>query len=178
MTCKNIKSARKAANISQEELAMSLGVNRATISKYENGTITPTVEMLEKIAVVLGVFPYQLLDPPDAYLAASDRLNIDPNRLLVLMHSTNPAIKDLQDKIALFLKYPNDNNLKTYILHELSKKNVDGVLSMRIQSALDQLNADGQEKAVERVEELTEIPKYRRDIETPPEAPDGPPEAK
>lgn len=32
----------------------------------------------------------------------------------------------------------------------------------RIDAALDQLNADGQQKAVERVEELTEIPKYQR----------------
>lgn len=37
----------------------------------------------------------------------------------------------------------------------------------RLSSAFDQLNAAGQEKAVERVEELTEIPKYRRDAETP-----------
>lgn len=31
----------------------------------------------------------------------------------------------------------------------------------RIASALDKLNPDGQQKAVERVEELTEIPKYK-----------------
>ena len=33
----------------------------------------------------------------------------------------------------------------------------------RLNTAFDQLNAVGQEKAVERVEELAEIPKYRED---------------
>lgn len=37
----------------------------------------------------------------------------------------------------------------------------------RLDSAFDCLNSEGQEKAVERVEELTEIPKYQK--ETPPE---------
>ena len=32
----------------------------------------------------------------------------------------------------------------------------------RISSALIKLNYDGQQKAIERVEELTEIPRYRR----------------
>lgn len=46
----------------------------------------------------------------------------------------------------------------------------------RLSSAFDQLNELGQEKAVERVEELAEIPKYRRDAETPQEDPGGPTE--
>ena len=33
----------------------------------------------------------------------------------------------------------------------------------KLNSAFDKLNDDGQQKAVERVEELTEIPKYRRE---------------
>lgn len=45
----------------------------------------------------------------------------------------------------------------------------------RIEDALSKLNDVGQQKAVERVEELTEIPKYQRQ-ETPPEAPQDPPE--
>lgn len=37
----------------------------------------------------------------------------------------------------------------------------------RIDAALDQLNDEGQEKATERVEELTEIPKYQRQKAAP-----------
>lgn len=36
------------------------------------------------------------------------------------------------------------------------------------------LNDEGQQKAVERVEELTEIPRYRRDEAPPPPTPDTP----
>ena len=36
----------------------------------------------------------------------------------------------------------------------------------------DTLNDDGQQKAIERVEELTEIPRYRR--QDPPESPPAP----
>ena len=59
----------------------------------------------------------------------------------------------------------------------------------KLNAAFDQLNADGQQKAVERVEELTEIPKYQRQPPqgtpltpkdtTPPENPsEGPQEGK
>ena len=37
----------------------------------------------------------------------------------------------------------------------------------RIDAALDRLNDEGQEKATERVEELTEIPKYQRQKAAP-----------
>ena len=45
-----IKAIRKAARITQEELAEKLSVNRATVSKYENGDISLSLEMLRKIA--------------------------------------------------------------------------------------------------------------------------------
>ena len=58
----------------------------------------------------------------------------------------------------------------------------------KLNAAFDQLNAAGQQKAVERVEELTEIPKYQREKPqdapsegkaTPPESPtEGPQESK
>ena len=36
-------------------------------------------------------------------------------------------------------------------------------LEMRLLTAFSQLNPDGQNKAIERVEELTEIPKYKKE---------------
>lgn len=45
----------------------------------------------------------------------------------------------------------------------------------KIDTAFKLLNEDGQQKAVERVEELTEIPRYRAQeaVGTPPEPPEG-----
>lgn len=51
----NLRAARKAANFTQEQLATKLGVNRATISKYENGEISPSVDQLIRICSILDV---------------------------------------------------------------------------------------------------------------------------
>lgn len=43
-----IRRVRKAAHVTQEELAKRIGVNRALISKYETGIIEPSVSQLQK----------------------------------------------------------------------------------------------------------------------------------
>lgn len=50
-----IKEARKAAGLTQSELAEKLGVNRATVSKYESGDIDISIRQLARIAEILGV---------------------------------------------------------------------------------------------------------------------------
>ena len=48
----NLKSARKAKGLSQEELAIKLNVVRQTISKWEQGLSVPDAEMLISISAV------------------------------------------------------------------------------------------------------------------------------
>ena len=48
----NLKLARKAKGLSQEELAIKLNVVRQTISKWEQGLSVPDVEMLISISEV------------------------------------------------------------------------------------------------------------------------------
>lgn len=60
-----IKEYRKKNKLTQDELAARIGVNRATISKYESGSITPPVDQIVKISQelnaplidVLGIYP-------------------------------------------------------------------------------------------------------------------------
>lgn len=61
-----ISKARKAAGMTQQELANLMGLNRATISKYESGLIEPTSSQLEKMAEVLGVTIHKLLGIDDS----------------------------------------------------------------------------------------------------------------
>ena len=55
-----IKAARKALNLSQDDLAEAIGANRVTISKYENGKFLPSVTALEKLADVLQLSTNEL----------------------------------------------------------------------------------------------------------------------
>lgn len=56
----NIRNARKALKMSQDDLAEAIGANRVTISKYENGGYLPSVPALERLAAALNTTPAQL----------------------------------------------------------------------------------------------------------------------
>lgn len=56
-----LKEARKSKGMTQEQLASALGVKRSLISKYESGTISPTLAQNEKIAKILGISIEELL---------------------------------------------------------------------------------------------------------------------
>ena len=57
----NIKRFRKSRGISQEEIAVKLGVVRQTVSKWENGLSVPDTDVLIHMAELLGVSVSQLL---------------------------------------------------------------------------------------------------------------------
>ena len=49
----NVKELRKAANISQEELALRLDADQAYVSRIESGQMNVTLETIEEIAKAL-----------------------------------------------------------------------------------------------------------------------------
>ncbi len=49
-----IRPLRKSAELSQEEVAKLVGVNRATITKIENGKLLPSVSLAKRIGSALG----------------------------------------------------------------------------------------------------------------------------
>lgn len=57
-----IKNLRLSHNISQEELAINIGVARQTVTNYENQNSQPDLETLKKIAIFFGVTTDFLLD--------------------------------------------------------------------------------------------------------------------
>ena len=56
---------RKSKNLTQQRLAVELGVDQASISSYESGKYFPTVEVLVKIASYFGVSTDYLLGLSD-----------------------------------------------------------------------------------------------------------------
>lgn len=61
-TGERIRRARKAAGLSQTNLASELGKSRSMIANYETDTRTPDDETLAEIAEALGVTPQSLQD--------------------------------------------------------------------------------------------------------------------
>lgn len=61
MLNENIRQARKAKGLSQEELAIKLNVVRQTVSKWENGLSVPDSSMLITLAEELGTSVSTLL---------------------------------------------------------------------------------------------------------------------
>lgn len=51
----DIRTKRKKANLTQDELAQKIGINRATLSKYETGQIEPPFSQLVKISDALDI---------------------------------------------------------------------------------------------------------------------------
>lgn len=58
----NIKKARKAAGISQKELADRLQVYQKDISRWENGERAPSIEVFARICRELSVSADEILE--------------------------------------------------------------------------------------------------------------------
>jgi transcriptional regulator with XRE-family HTH domain len=57
----NLQKLRRAKGMSQEELAARADINRNYVGMLERNEHAPTIEMLEKLALGLGVDPADFL---------------------------------------------------------------------------------------------------------------------
>lgn len=143
-----MRDARKAKNMTQEDLAAKIGVNRATISKYESGIISPTVEQLAEIAQALDV---------DFSTLYSERI---------------ARIFDQVDEEALleskFVKLFHLTLEEGYQIGKAVSRGdvtVENERDAALIEAYQKLNKTGQEIAVQRVKELGKIPEYQAERE-------------
>lgn len=60
-----IKSLRLAASMTQEQLALKLGVSAQAVSKWEGGTNMPDIQMLPELSVIFGITIDELFDMSD-----------------------------------------------------------------------------------------------------------------
>jgi len=100
-----LKTRRKLAGLSQEELSEHTGVSMALISEIERGIANPTIVSLEKIADYFQVSVAELLNIDDALNSAARVRNdiftnlVEMNakqlkKVLLLIHS----VKDKQKR--------------------------------------------------------------------------------
>ena len=161
-----IRSARKEEHLTQVQLAEKAGIAVNSLRLYESGKRSPNIETLEKIISALGIDHYSDLKPILEPVYRSPRSSIyldrdsmqfllpDPDKILYEINS-----RDRSEKVRLYgEKAVLEEEAEIEKISEIYRsENLD-----KIVSALAKLNAVGQEKAVERVEELTEIQKYKK----------------
>jgi transcriptional regulator with XRE-family HTH domain len=61
---RNLRRLRHAKGLSQEALAYEAGIDRTYISALERGVYSATIDMVAKLAAVLGVEAAELLQRP------------------------------------------------------------------------------------------------------------------
>lgn len=68
----NLKKLRIISNLSQMQLAQKAGVSQGHLSSLERGDKQPTLPVLKRLAVALGVSVAKLIDDEDATMKGGD----------------------------------------------------------------------------------------------------------
>lgn len=144
-TGQRIQQARKSAGLSQKQLGDRLGLSASMIGQWENDLRNPKYDTLNRIANALGIDLDILFS--DREKEISEWSNIE---------GWNSGIGAREKGVI------EDFGYQGYSFSEAEHDLI---------SAFDDLNREGQRKAIERIKELTEIPRYRRQDtpETPSE---------
>lgn len=86
-TYNNFKKIREIYGVTQDELAKAIGVNRTTISQWENASIKASNSNLEKLSLFFGIGPESFYELPE----------IDEERRTILINTSRKQ-KELQNQ--------------------------------------------------------------------------------
>ena len=144
-TGEKIANARKEAKLTQKELGEKLGVTAQSVAQWENNLRNPKFETLARIAEALQVPVYELMG-------------------YSLKHDTpeNRAIAEAGFQAAFGKGGAADVSEWVPVSFEQLHTEQQAFLDSRMKKAFSALNETGQKVACERVEELAEMPKYKR----------------
>ena len=104
MIGENIRAARKALKMSQDELAEATGANRVTISMYESGKYLPSVPALERLAKALHTTPAKLTESAedkDERWEISERIRRDPDLRILFDQTANAKPEHIRAAVAM-----------------------------------------------------------------------------
>ena len=150
---KRIQAARKKAGLTQAQLAKECGIATITIQQYERDKREPKLDTVVKIAEILSIQPWALFG---GELEGDDMIAFElSDEQLELLKTFGMK----SDETYFFTPgSPEADAIIEAILGLTSEKKSIHKMLM----AFQKLNHAGQQIAIERVEELTEIPKYQK----------------
>ena len=147
-----IKEIRQKRGLSQKKLGEKLGVSQQMIGQWETNKSNPKLANLQKISNALSV-------------SINTFLKLEKN------HTSDEFIQltELYEEQQAELNKDNDvrHHLLNFHYDDMGRIGRDSL--MDILASLKRLNQTGQQEAVKRVEELTEIPYYTKTDEPPQE---------
>ena len=138
-------------HMTQKELGEKTGIDGATIGKYERGVLNPKIGTLQKIANALGI-EWDTLYTLDKLRTEEQKLKEESQKVEV----KRAQLAQLEVKRAQLEKEAAAQKA----LIAVSKS--FGAGGRKLMESYSQLNDNGQRVAVERVQELAQIPAYQR----------------
>lgn len=159
-----IRKYRKKAGLTQKELGRRLGISQQQIGQWETGKTNPKIETLQKIADVLGESLFMFLDD-ELFDVATDDKDFDTNHVSEVL---DRRIKEVAENPALSrdekLKQLNDLITSGNIIIHERINHVTIAKKQLLNFYFDELNIDGQNRALDHVEMLTKISDFRKDM--------------
>ena len=158
-----IKLARETANLTQEQLGEKLGVTGVTIMRYEKNQREPRQDQFKRLAAALNVDVNWLMNGQTLEERNQGWKDYIAQRFREAQ--TSPTLYD-KEKILKAIDIMSQTSSACPSAFEF--ENEPGYKALvQIDEALAKLNQEGQQEAVKRVKELTEIPRYRAETAPP-----------
>lgn len=152
----SIKRIRKEKGMTLQELANNMGCTPQLISQYETKKRIPKLETIQKIAHALDVPLHDIfVIKEDNGLTNIDLTDIDDSEDINKYLST--IIPHFEENI-LKEKEEIERVERLIELENLENQNIEQLIDNYLK-----LNDLGQQEAIKRVEELTEIPRYTKE---------------
>ena len=77
-----IAKYRKRSKLTQEELATKLDISQSTLSSWESGKLTPSMEYIDKLALIFGCSPFDLFQRGKFYQETRAFSDVDIEEIL------------------------------------------------------------------------------------------------
>ena len=117
--CKRLVALRKKSKMKQFEVANVIGIERTTYCRYENGQITPPIEMVIALADCFGVATDYLLgkvDIPNPEKPPPTPFKASVNESLQILKEEG-VVEDIEELIEVLLMLKKDE--RNFVLDSL-----------------------------------------------------------
>lgn len=153
-----IKRIREKKGMTQKEVASLMGISQQAYGQYESGGRVPKLETVTRIAEALGVCVPELYPEGMQAMPILEWMESKGIPLVSGPHEEEQADPFDDDPYDHPVQPADVEKMTKWLVHQ--KELLDSITN-----DFAFLNDEGQEEAAKRIQELTEIPKYRRRIE-------------